>query len=160
MPILANVGDRSLSCEFTGQCMLFAGPSGACSRSPGHAWQGRLLLIAGVFPARCRHLRFERTRLHTRGAGGCSATDRVVRSVCYSSVLGEWRGFERASCSCSEACSCVTAEVSSVDTGSAGVFISARVFASTVPRARRVVRKRWPRRIAHCRTVETSMQNF
>jgi hypothetical protein len=44
----------------------------------------------------------------------------------------------RASCSCSEACSCVTAEVSSVGTGSAGVFMSARVFAPTSPRASRV----------------------
>ena len=83
MPILASVGERSLSCESTGQCKLFAGPSGACSRSPGHAWQGRILLIVGVLPARCRHLRFERTRLHTRGAGGCRASHRVVRSVCY-----------------------------------------------------------------------------
>ena len=43
-----------------------------------------------------------------------------------------------SSCSCSEACSCVTAKVSSVGTGSAGVFMSARVFAPTIPRASRV----------------------
>ena len=57
----------------------------------------------------------------------------AVRSVCYSSVLGERPGFERASCSCSEACSCLAAEVSSVGAGSGWVFFSgARVIAPTI----------------------------
>ena len=57
----------------------------------------------------------------------------AVRSVCYSSVLGERPGFERASCSCSETCSCLAAEVSSVGAGSGWVFFSgARVIAPTI----------------------------
>ena len=82
----------------------------------------------------------------------------AVRSVCYSSVLGERPGFERASCSCSAACSCLTAEVSSVGAGSGWVFLSGeRVIAPTILsrfeslRARLVV---WSLALSLCREKE------
>ena len=88
------------------------------------------------------------TRVHGR-------VQAAVRSVCYSRVLGERRGFERASCSCSEACSCVAAEVSSVGAGSDWVFLSGeRVIAPTILslleslRARLVV---WSLALSLCR---------
>ena len=75
----------------------------ACSRLPGYARQGRVLVVVGVPPAGC-HRHFELTHLHT---WNWELQRRRARSVCYI-VVGRRQGFEsEPSALPSEACSSV-----------------------------------------------------
>ena len=86
-----------------GYAAMYPGPCRACSRLPGYARQGRVLVVVGVPPAGC-HRHFELTHLHT---WNWELQRRRARSVCYI-VVGRRQGFEsEPSALPSEACSSV-----------------------------------------------------
>ena len=84
----------------------------ACSRLPGYARQGRVLVVGGVPPSGC-HCHFELTHLHT---WNWELQRRRARSVCYI-VVGRRQGFEsEPSALPSDACSSVGQSLSVAST--------------------------------------------
>ena len=88
-----------------GYAAMHPGPCRACSRLPGYARQGRVLVVVGVPPAGC-HRHFELTHLHTWWKR--CRDDGLEASATSDTVVGRRQGFEsEPSALPSEACSSV-----------------------------------------------------